>query len=219
MHQETITKELYFERLLAALGKVSLKKIHEQKVVIINLQAVGTEVLKNMTLITPSLITIIDEAKITEEDFNYNFFINRNDMGKRRSTVMKEKMAEMNPFVKITEGTYADLNPDFIKGYDLVISTDRPDRQEMQAWNSICRNCRRSGVAFMATGCIGFFCWLFIDLGEIKIYDRMFHNKVSHFYIDNITKGSPGVVELSKVRSHYFQSGDFVSIECKFYSQ
>ena len=97
----------------------------------------------------------------------------------------------MNVFANITEGTYKQINDEFISQYDLVISTDIFNRELIENWNKICRS---NGVAFIATGCIGFYCFMFTDLIRVKIYDRMFQNKVSHFYIHSITNANPGVV-------------------------
>ena len=91
MSEVNITKEIYFERQLVALGKVSLNKIHNQKILLINLKAVGCEVAKNLALASPTLLTLIDDSTISEEDLCFNFFATRSDFGKKKTSVMKER--------------------------------------------------------------------------------------------------------------------------------
>lgn len=175
------------------------------------MHGVGSEIAKNMALSSPALLTIIDDAKITEDDRLLNWFIRKEDHGKRRSTTVIKYLLEMNPFNNITEGSLDYLNDDYIKHYDLMIATEILDKEQLETWNHICR---QNKVAFIGTGCIGFFAWFFVDLIEVKCFDRMFHNKISHFYIDKITNENPGKVTLiNKLKPHYFQDGDFVSID------
>jgi len=105
MSNDTITKERYFERQLAALGKFALNKIHGQKILLVNLKAVGCEVAKNMALESLSLLTIIDDNNVSEEDLDYCFFFKRCNLGQRKSSVLKEKLSSMNKFTNITEGS------------------------------------------------------------------------------------------------------------------
>ena len=206
-----INKDIYFERTLAAYGKNTQDKLQKMKVLVVNMRGVGSEIAKNMALSSPNLLTIIDENKITEDDFSFNWFVQKSDLGKIRSTVMKQYLLEMNPFNTITEGSYDYLTDEYIKQYDQMIATDILDKEQLENWNNICR---QNKVAFIASGCIGFFGWLFVDLNEIKVVDRMFHNEISHFYIEKITNDNPGKVTLiNKLKPHYFQDGDFVTID------
>ena len=52
-----------------------------------------------------------------------------------------------------------------------------------------------------------------MELNTVKTFDRMFHYKIKNFYIKDISKSSPGIVTQKKTRPHYFQDGDFVTID------
>ena len=91
-----------------------------------------------------------------------------------------------------------------------MIVTDIFDKDQLETWETLCRNC---GTKFIATGCIGFFSWAFFDMTPLKTYDRLFHMKDANFYIEHITNGAPGVVTVKHKRPHYFQDGDFVTFE------
>lgn len=59
---------------------------------------------------------------------------------------------------------------------------------------------------------MGFHSFIFTDFGEgFKVIDKD-GEEVSPYFIENITKGDPGIVTINKERPHTFSTGDFVCI-------
>lgn len=76
--------------------------------------------------------------------------------------------------------------------------------------------CRRNRVNFIHVMCIGVFCHIFQDFQNFKVYDKLYHQHATEFYINNITNSDPGIVTLERgiegeQRKHFFKDGDFVS--------
>lgn len=209
MHKTQEFQKQYFERHLAALGTSTLQKLHKMSILVVNIKATGAELAKNICLSSPLHLTLTDDSIVTSSDLKFNWFTQQSDIGKHRSKSMAEKLSELNPFVKVDSAPLSHLSEDFIKQYDIVYVTDFYDRHTLEEWNLYCR---RNRVGFISACCIGTYCNLFVDLGNLKIYDRTFHGKLKEFYIEDISNENPGKVKISGSSPHFFRDGDFVSI-------
>lgn len=74
-------------------------RIENSCVCLINANALGTEILKNLVLPGLGSFTIIDSSKITTEDDN-NFFVSKGSYGQSRAKVATNLLLEMNPEVR-----------------------------------------------------------------------------------------------------------------------
>ena len=171
MDTNNVNQFQYYERQLAALGKMTLEKIHKMKVLLVGLRAVGCEVAKNMCQASPERLTLQDESPISEADLTFNFFAKQSDFGKKRSSCVKEQQVLMNPFANINEASRDQLTGDFICQYDLMIATDIFDKEQLENWNFICKKNR---TAFICSGCVGFFGQQFNDLNTVIPFIKLF---------------------------------------------
>ena len=202
-------KKLYFDRQKASVGEGTVSKIREIRILVLNVRATGAEICKNLCLSSPLNLTIIDDSKITEKDLKFNYFVNKDDIGKSRSVNMKEKLSRLNKFVKIKTTTFENLTPEYIKKFNIFFATDFYDQKLLESWNS---ECRKVGIGFISTGCIGTFCHLFVDFCDHKVIEPIRQDKIRQFFIEDISNSSPGVVTVSKSNPLYLKDGDFVSI-------
>ncbi len=103
--------------------------INQSRVLAINCDSLTCEILKNLVLAGTGFIGIVDD-KITDENDMDNFFINKDDIGKKRGEVCVRNLLELNPDVK---GEYYESNTqEFLKSihvqtFDLIISSNLND--------------------------------------------------------------------------------------------
>eukprot|EP01088_Endostelium_zonatum_P020924 TRINITY_DN7949_c0_g1_i2.p1 TRINITY_DN7949_c0_g1~~TRINITY_DN7949_c0_g1_i2.p1 ORF type:complete len:517 (-),score=137.86 TRINITY_DN7949_c0_g1_i2:131-1660(-) len=115
-------------RLWGAHGQAALENAH---ICLLNATATGTEILKNLVLPGIGRFTIIDGAKVSEEDLGNNFFVSQPDIGRSRAEVTSELLREMNEWV---QGTHIAQDPNELianqlssfSQYTLVIATNLP---------------------------------------------------------------------------------------------
>lgn len=86
-------------RLWAAHGQEALESSH---VLLINSGSgvVGVEALKNLVLPGLGQFTILDPARVTEEDLGVNFFLDEASLGHSRAKRTSELLRELNPETK-----------------------------------------------------------------------------------------------------------------------
>jgi NEDD8-activating enzyme E1 regulatory subunit len=84
-------------RLWAASGQAALEDAH---VLLVNATVVGTEALKNLVLPGIGAFTVLDIAKVMDEDVGSNFFLDQESEGKSRAEETCRYLQELNPDVK-----------------------------------------------------------------------------------------------------------------------
>ena len=159
------------------------------------MRATGAELAKNVALLAPKNVTLIDDSIVTERDKSFNLYTSDEDIGKHRSEVLSEKLQASCELTKISCAQRGSLTEDFIKQYDIFMVTDFFDRHTLEEWNLYCR---RNRVGFVNANCIGTMLNIFVDFGSLKVFDRIYHGLDSSFYIENITNEAFGVVSVSK---------------------
>jgi len=89
-----------YDRQLRLWGANGQRSLMESHILLVNAEAVGTEVLKNLVLPGVGKFTILDSAKVVESDLGKNFFVSREHIGMNRAQVVSSMLSEMNPDVK-----------------------------------------------------------------------------------------------------------------------
>ncbi|ESO03022.1 hypothetical protein HELRODRAFT_112383 [Helobdella robusta] len=117
-------------RLWGDHGQISLEAA---KICLINANATGTEILKNMVLPGIGSFTIVDSSQVTPEDLGVNFFLTKDCIGKSRAESATCYLKELNSDVvgiAINESLDAliDNSPDFFSHFHLVIASAVHDR-------------------------------------------------------------------------------------------
>ena len=78
-------------------GQILISSSH---VLFLSSDSTNCEILKNLILSGISEVTIVDNKEISNEDIQNNFFISKNDLGKKRGEIVLKNLLELNPDVK-----------------------------------------------------------------------------------------------------------------------
>ncbi|KXS14290.1 Nedd8 activating enzyme E1 subunit 1 [Gonapodya prolifera JEL478] len=110
-------------RLWGAHGQAALESSH---VLLINGNATGAEILKNLVLPGIASFTILDPSPVLPSDLGSNFFVDPEDIGKPRAKVVAERLREMNEdvageWVGESPSTLLSTNPSFFLRFHLVV--------------------------------------------------------------------------------------------------
>lgn len=85
-----------YDRQLRLWGKHGQKKLMEANILLVNADALGTEILKNLVLPGVGKFTIVDDNTISDKDVSSNFFVHMEDVGKSRCKIATKLLCEMN---------------------------------------------------------------------------------------------------------------------------
>lgn len=163
------TKEFaVYDRQLRLWGFQAQKKMKESQVLIINLESVCTELARHLVLSGVNVHLVDQQKGLTIGQTTEDFLINPDDMNKVRGSVIKQKLAEMNPFSKI----------EFAEDYPTIESLEQLLAQNegkysavvcsFQNWEDACTLndlSRKYGLPFYALKSSGLYAFAFADIG------------------------------------------------------
>lgn len=90
-------------RQLGVYGKETMGKLANMKVLLIGMRGLGVEVAKNLILAGPKRVDILDPKKVHIRDLSANFYVKESDALKhRRDRACVKRLAELNPYVKVS---------------------------------------------------------------------------------------------------------------------
>ena len=155
-----------YSRQIYTYGIDTMEKITSLKILLIGLRGLGIEIAKNLVLAGPKQLTIYDENLCTINDLSSNFFIEENDiLKKRRDIACLEKLSLLNPYIQVD--IYQDKNLfNVLNRYNIIVIC------EIQNYNylfEINEYCRKNNIAFIYTGIFGLSGFLFNDFGNKHI--------------------------------------------------
>lgn len=139
-------------------------RIRSAKVLVVNLSAVGTEVVKNLVLGGVNSLEILDSSTVKEEDFLAQFFLPNDDsiIGQLKVPHAITQIRELNNRVKLTAntGVLLEMPREYFAQFDLVIATEI-SKQEMLAIN---KETRALNIPLYVAGMHGMFGYILTDL-------------------------------------------------------
>ena len=207
-------KNLY-SRVIRSLGSQTVNKLSKLKILIYGMRGVGIEVAKNIILSGPNEVTLYDKNKVFLQDLGSNFYLKKEDIGKRRDVSCFQRIKKLNNFVKINvlgmNDNSEDLDKKFIDSilnYDVIVITEMLPKNELFKINEICRNNKKAFIYGILTGLSGF---IFSDFGkEHIVYDKN-GRKCKTYYCKNIEKSSKGLVSVdTSLEDFNLFNGNFV---------
>lgn len=148
--EEKVDVELY-DRQIRLWGMSTQKLILKSNVLVVNLNGLGTEIMKNLLLSGIGNITVLDDHDIDVDDVNtyYNqFFIYKSNLEKlggrvKRLDIAEANMRDMNPRCNLTTLTTDTnkklLDKSFLNKFDLVIITEILDNDFLCQINDLTR--------------------------------------------------------------------------------
>ena len=99
------------------------------KLLCLNSDSCTCEILKNLILSGVGEVTIVDDAKITQEDLKNNFFVDADDVNKSRGEIVLKNLLELNPdvkgnFINKSAKEYMDDEKNDFKSFTVLIATN-----------------------------------------------------------------------------------------------
>ena len=99
------------------------------KLLCLNSDSCSCEILKNLILSGVGEVTIVDDAKITQEDLKNNFFVDADDVNKSRGEIVLKNLLELNPdvkgnFINKSAKEYMDDEKNDFKSFTVLIATN-----------------------------------------------------------------------------------------------
>lgn len=160
-------------------------------------------------MLSPALLTLVDDSQVEETDRFFNWFYKPNQVGKRRSEALANELNNMNTNVKIDVVDGSLIPESLIKKYNIFILTDCYSIQLVEGYDQLCRT---NNVAFIIANCIGTLGSIFVDFGENhRIEDKYHSSRKQQYFVKHITNERPGKVELHNLgKASGFQTGDYV---------
>jgi len=170
-----------YDRQLRVWGQEVQQKIKASKVWIQPMTPANVDLAKNLILAGIS-VTIFDNAKVSERDFEDNPLIVEADIGGNRGSIIAKRLQAMNSLVKITSKpafsvakTPEDYVLNAVKPFNaLTINTN--SFAEMAAWDRISKKANIPLYILVSCGQFGF---VYISLGREYVFLREKKEKLS----------------------------------------
>jgi len=176
--------ELY-DRQIRLWGIESQEKLRVANVLLINVRALGSEIAKDILLSGINSLTILDNGKVSKEEYARNFLLSKDSIGSNIAEAVLMKAQPLNPLVKLVGDTddIDDKNDDFFKSFTLVLGTKLNPKQILR----IGKICRKNNIKFIFGDNFGMFGYSASDFQK-------------HTYIEERVQYTE--VEKSKKRTH-----------------
>ena len=120
-------KDKRYDRQLRLWGDHGQRCLESANVCLINTNATGTEILKNLVLPGIGAFTIVDSERVTPTDLGSNFFLTPSQLGAARGACALELIRELNSevrssFIEESVESIISTNPSFFDQFSLVIA-------------------------------------------------------------------------------------------------
>uniref|UniRef100_A0A182RT42 SUMO-activating enzyme subunit 1 n=1 Tax=Anopheles funestus TaxID=62324 RepID=A0A182RT42_ANOFN len=153
--------ELY-DRQIRLWGLDSQKRLRSARILISCINGLGAEIAKNIILAGVKSVTLLDDRKVTEEDYCSQFLAPQSSLGTNRAEASLARAQNLNPMVELKVDTAAlDTKEDaYFKEFDVVCLIGASTAQHLRV-NTVCRE---ANVKFFATDVWGMYGFCFADL-------------------------------------------------------
>lgn len=191
-----------YDRQNRTIGVDATKKLVNSTAVIIGLKdGLATETSSKLILSGVSNMILVNDGSVESSDLDTGFYYQEKDIGFDRSTVLKSKLMELNPYAKIDCINFEDINFN-----NAVIILHDDTLEKAVKINKYCRENKNKFIWIRNRGISGF---VFVDaLEEHQITD------LTGEVIDPVQLASisfDGKVTCAAHNTHDFQSGDFIT--------
>lgn len=140
----TTSKTEKYDRQIRLWGEDGQHDLETAHVCLINVSALGTEILKCLVLPGIGQFTIIDNTNVSKDDLGSNFFLDPNSLGTSKAKSACELLQELNPD---TKGNYVcqdpielvESNSGFFEQFTLVICSRMCERGLINLGNVLWR--------------------------------------------------------------------------------
>ncbi|GFU03225.1 SUMO-activating enzyme subunit 1 [Trichonephila clavipes] len=163
-----------YDRQIRLWGLDCQRRLRESRILVIGLNGLGAEVVKNLALIGVKSITIMDETPVLRPFSSSQFFISGCEINQGRAMASKAAIQELNPNVEIRiDSEHLTSKPaNFYAQFNAVFATDCP----LSILIRVNKLCHFKNVPFYCGDTWGFYGYGFIDLVKHS-YSKIFRNK------------------------------------------
>jgi ubiquitin-activating enzyme E1 len=203
---EEIDESLY-SRQLYVLGHEAMKRMGLSNVLVAGLGGLGVEIAKNIALAGVKSLTLYDPTPVGISDLSSQFFLQSQDVGKRRVDVAAPRVAELNSYVPITILESESLTDDLpqLKHFQVIVLTKTSLKDQL----TISDFCHQNGIYIVIADTFGLFGYLFNDFGEkFTVGDATGEDPVNGI-VANIDE--TGLVSALDETRHGLEDGDYVT--------
>ncbi|CEP24754.1 unnamed protein product [Cyberlindnera jadinii] len=163
-----------YDRQLRVWGAEGQNRIKHASILLINMNGVGTEIVKNLTLSGVGSLVLWDDGVVSESDLSAQFFLSEDDLGRQKLPCVEPRVRDMNPRVHLSINTSKvqftkDRDLDYFKKFQLVIANNLTALQLLEL-NEITRALE---ISLHVTSTHGLYGFMFNDLiVDITTYTR-----------------------------------------------
>ena len=199
-----VLDEDLYSRVMYALGRDAVNKLSASRVLIIGCDGLGVELAKNIVLSGVS-VALYDKAIIDNFDVTSNIYITKDDIGKDKDVVVKDRIAELNSYAKVEIVNQTQIEEE---KFTVVVTANQVIEKESM-YNKIARSLK---VPFIGIQSRGVFGRLFNDFGDdFKVLD--ISGEESKFGgIESFKKQDDHFI-MTTIERHGLQTGDYVTFD------
>jgi len=206
---ETKIDDALYSRQLYALSHEAMKKISSTSVLVVGLQGLGIEIVKDLVLAGVKSVTLYDNEVVQIQDLSSQFYLSADQVGKvKRAEACYQKVVDLNSYVRTNLHT-GELTEEFLKQFNVVVLTNQPLSLQIKI-NEFCHN---NHIHFISTETRGVFGSIFNDFGEnFTVVDTNGENPASYM-ISSISQEKEGVVTVVEEQKLQLLDGDLVTFK------
>ena len=200
-----LDEDLY-SRQLYVLGREAMQKMSQSNVLLCGLGGLGVEIAKNVILSGVKAVTLFDSKEVSMSDLGSQFYLSQENLGQNRAEASRDKLAELNPNVKVDTLT-SSLNKEVLLKYAVVVATET-DEDSRLTLNQLCRE---TGVKYVDADTNSVFGRVFVDFGEKFLVTDVDGEQEKTSHLSQLEFGED-YVEVTCVENqpHELDTGSFV---------
>jgi len=191
-----------YSRQIAALGVDTMRNLGGLRVLIIGQAGVGVETAKDLILQGPKAVTVWDPEIASMKDLGTNFYLTADDVGVNRRSVVFKKLAELNPYVEVSE-YQGELDNNYLADFGAVIVTLPLPPEQLFRINEFCHH---NNITFIYAVTQGGFSAFFADFGPKHVVTDLDGEPKRDFVIQSFSKD---LIQITS-ESHGMSDGDGV---------
>lgn len=204
---EEIDESLY-NRQLYVMGREGQARMAASNILISGLNGLGVEIAKNVILAGVKSVTLLDSTSVSWMDLSAQFYLTDKDLGRTRAAASLPKLAELNPYVRVSLLEDENLSAALLSRLDVqcVVMVNAPLDLQL----SINDYCHTHGLQFITAEAAGVFGNLFCDFGNSFVVSDTNGENPSSCIVASITQASQATVTVLDDSRHGLETGDTV---------
>ncbi|EAL72486.1 ubiquitin activating enzyme E1 [Dictyostelium discoideum AX4] len=209
VEQEPKIDDALYSRQLYALSHETMKKITSTSVLVVGLQGLGIEIVKDLSLAGVKSVTLYDKELVEIKDLSSQFYFSPEQVGKvGRADACFQKVVDLNNYVRIDVHN-GELSDEFLKKFNVVVLANQPLALQLK----VNEFCHANKIHFISVETRGVFGQLFNDFGEqFTITDTNGENP-NAYMISSISQDKEGIVTVVEEQKLQLLDGDLVTFK------